>query len=71
MNVDVLNSQPWRFEPGDDVYVRGWAVGDAAKVVGTIQPTRSGWPHYLVVDYVGIEWQIAQIDLSSKPIPQM
>lgn len=70
MNTRILNQQPWRFHEGATVYVRGWPVDETAKVVATIQPTRSGWPHYLVVDSVGIEWQIAQVQLSGKPIPQ-
>lgn len=60
---------PWRFAPGDLVYVRGWPMYETAKVTAWIQ--NRAFPHYLVVDYVGIEWLIAQIDLSSKPIPQM
>jgi hypothetical protein len=70
MNTRILNQQRWRFHPGATVYVRAWPSDETAKVVGTIQPTRSGWPHYLVVDSVGIEWQIAQVELSSKPIPK-
>lgn len=69
MNTRILNEQPWRFDPGATVYVRGWPADETGKVVSGIQPTRSGWPHYLVIDYVGIEWQICQLDLSTKPIP--
>lgn len=66
MNTRLLNTQPWRFNPGDEVYVRGWPADEAAKVTAWIQ--NRALPHYLVVDAVGIEWQIAQLELSSKPI---
>jgi hypothetical protein len=68
MNTRVLNEQPWRFNPGRLVYVRGWPADERGKVTAWIQ--NRAFPHYLVVDSVGIEWQVAQIELSSKPIPQ-
>jgi hypothetical protein len=66
--VQLLKQQPWRFHEGATVYVRGWPVDETGRVVGTIQPTRSGFPHYLVVDGGGGEWRVPQIHLSSKPI---
>jgi hypothetical protein len=67
MNTRLLNYKPWRFEPGDLVYVRQWPTEEAAKVTACL--TGRAFPHYLVVDSVGIEWRVAQIELSSKPIP--
>lgn len=65
----LLASQPWRFHEGATVYVRGWPAEETGLVVGTVQPTRSGFPHYLIVDGGGLEWQLSQLYLSSKPIP--
>ena len=53
-----------RFKPGDEVYCRQWP--DAGKVTGVAGGL---FPSYWVVDPDGREWQIAQILLSSKPIP--
>ena len=53
-----------RFHPGDEVYCRQWP--DAGKVTGVAGGLV---PSYWVVDPDGREWQIAQILLSSKPIP--
>lgn len=55
------------FAPGARVYVRNWS-GEQSVVVTALALHR-GWPHYFVVDSNGDEWQIAQIELSSKPIP--
>ena len=68
MNARFLNSQPWRFEPGASVYVRGWPADETGRIICGVQPTSSGFPHYLVVDSGGMEWRIAQLHLSSKPI---
>lgn len=64
-----LNSQPWRFLPGDKVYVRGWAPS-ATGLVTCQRHQRSGrhFPHYLVVDEAGAEWRIPQLHLSARPI---
>ena len=62
-----MNTQAWRFNPGDVAYVRGWPSDETAKVTAWIQ--KHPFPHYLVVDSVGIEWKVAQVELSSKPIP--
>jgi hypothetical protein len=29
---------------------------------------RSGFPHYIVVDFHGVEWTVAQVQLSKLPI---
>lgn len=67
MNTRLLNSQPWRFQVGDTVYVRKWPADETGRVTGLIQSR--AFPHYLVVDSGGMEWQVAQVELSSKPIP--
>lgn len=64
--VNLLNYQPWRFEPGDHVYVRGWRQDETAVVL--CQLDAHSWPHYLVMDSEGIEWRISQLELSGKPI---
>lgn len=68
MNTRVLNAQPWRFIPGDHVYVAGWPRDETAVV--TAQQTVNRWrfPHYLIVDSVGIEWRMSQLHLSRSPI---
>ena len=68
MNTRLLNSQPWRFKLGALVYVWGWPAGETGRVVGYV--TELPFPHYLVVDHMGIEWQIAQVELSLRPLPQ-
>lgn len=71
MNTRSLNAQPWRFEPGDTVYVRntplvqGWPEGHTGKVVGTF--VANGCPHYRVVDGNGVSWDLAQIHLCRSP----
>lgn len=64
--VNFLNHQPWRFDPGDHVYVRQWPQDESAVVL--CQLDAHSWPHYLVMDSVGIEWRISQLELSSQPI---
>lgn len=64
--VYLLNHQPWRFEPGDYVYVRSWPQDERAVVL--CQLAAHSWPHYLVMDSVGIEWRVSQLELSSRPI---
>ena len=64
--MPILNN-PWRFEPGDVVYVRR-----QAQLTGTVLDycfVESQWPHYLVrCNVTGAEWRISQLELSSKPI---
>ena len=62
-----MNRSLFQFVPGDHVYVRGWSQDQTVIVTMTLQ--HCGFPHYLVVDDDGDEWQIAQIELSWKPIP--
>lgn len=62
----ILNNQPWRFEEGATVYVRGWPVDSAVKVIA--QRQSPGFPHYLAVDLDGNTWRLPQIHLSSIPI---
>jgi hypothetical protein len=82
MNPTLLKSQPWRFMPGDEVYVRSkeWAPTATGIVTGQIQPrscevttglgTRRGrtFPAYFVVDSDGHEWQVPQVMLSRQPV---
>jgi hypothetical protein len=80
MNTTLLNTQPWRFIPGDQVYVRGWDPTTPALITGQIQPqtcevttgigTRKGrtFPAYYVMDSDGHEWQVPQIALSRQPV---
>jgi hypothetical protein len=60
----TLTERRQRFHPGDEVYCRQWSK--AGKVTGTAGGL---FPSYWVVDPDGHEWKIAQILLSSKPIP--
>lgn len=66
MNIRLLNFQPWRFNPGAHVYVRGWPADTTGLV--TEQCRSTGFPHYLVVDGDGAEWCISQLQLSTRPI---
>lgn len=68
MNTRLLNSQPWRFKIGALVYVRGWPAGETARVVAYV--TELPFPHYLVMDSVGMEWQVCQLELSRRPLLQ-
>lgn len=67
MRTRELNAQPWRFKTGRQVYVRGWAQDQNVVITATVRSR--AFPHYLVVDGLGREWLIAQLHLSSKPIP--
>jgi hypothetical protein len=66
-SLQALKENPYRFRPGQKVYARGWPTEQPAIV--TTQLQHRGFPHYLLVDDDGHEWQIAQVELSSKPIP--
>jgi hypothetical protein len=71
MNIRLLNRQPWRFKPGAHVYVRGWAPDATGLVTDLLLAGTNDlgcFPHYLVVDEAGVEWQISQLQLSSRPI---
>lgn len=62
----LLNAQPWRFQPGDVAYVRGWSQDYATTVRKQLHGC--GVPHYLVEDHHGNQWKISQLELSSCPI---
>ena len=68
MNTRVLNAQPWRFIPGDQVYVAGWPGDETAVVTAQQTVNRYRFPHYPIVDSVGIEWRVAQLCLARSPI---
>jgi hypothetical protein len=63
--VRVLNAQPWRFSPGDHVYVRSWPQDQTVLITGRASHV---FPHYFVVDSEGHEWLIAQLEMSTTPI---
>lgn len=63
----MKKSDPWRFKPGQKVYVRGWPQDQPALIL--CQLMSYTFPHYFVADSEGAEWRIAQLELSSKPIP--
>jgi len=75
MNTRLLNAQPWRFVPGDTVYVRntalvqGWPEGHTGKVVGTFMA--NGCPHYYVLDGDGVSWDLPQMHLSRLPLQEL
>jgi hypothetical protein len=63
----TLAANPWRFATGDEVFIAGHPQF-AAKVTAAFGHGRSGWPHYVVVDYEGLEWTVPQQVLSRSPI---
>jgi hypothetical protein len=65
--VKLLKRQPWRFNAGEQVYVQGWEAGTTGLVVEQLHDGLA-FPHYMVVDPEGLEWDIAQLRLSSRPI---
>lgn len=67
MILEKLNDNPWRFEPGDVVYIAG---REPVKVTAAFGNGRLNWPHYLVVDHQMHEWTVPQQCLSSSPIAQ-
>jgi hypothetical protein len=60
-------ANPWRFSPGDHVYIAGHPQ-EPAILTGKVRRSRANWPHYFVVDADGHEWLVPQIHLSSSPI---
>jgi hypothetical protein len=64
--VHVLRAQPWRFMPGDRVFVRGWTQLQTGLILCQLESY--AWPHYIVADEDGGEWRISQLELSSLPI---
>ena len=64
----ILNASPWRFQPGDDVHVRGWSQDQTVRILCQAS-LPVVLPHYYVMDGNGNEWRIAQVELSRKAIP--
>lgn len=58
---------PWRYSPGDHVYVHGHPQ-EPAVITAAAGRGRFSWPHYFLVDSDGHEWCVPQIHLSSSPI---
>lgn len=50
----TLQQNPWRFAPGDHVFVAGHPQQPAV-VTAALGCGRAGWPHYFVVDDNGHE----------------
>jgi len=65
--IELLNRDPWRFAVGDVVYVAGHPQREAT-ITGAFGVGRTAWPHYLVQDYNGSEWQVPQQCLSRSVI---
>lgn len=60
---------PFRFETGDLAYVRNWPRDESARVISGFFPQGCPFPHYVLVDDVGIQWIVPQIQMSTKPLP--
>jgi hypothetical protein len=60
-------ANPWRFAPGDHVYIAGHPQ-EPAIITSRVRRSRANWPHYFVVDADGHEWLVPQIHLSSSLI---
>ena len=65
--IELLKRDPWRFAVGDVVYIAGHPQRGAT-ITGAFGVGRTAWPHYLVQDYNGSEWQVSQQCLSRTPI---
>lgn len=65
--IQMFSANPWRFQAGDSVWVRGWGQ-DPDQPGGTIVEQLVGmpFPHYLVRDLLGGHWRISQLELSGK-----
>jgi hypothetical protein len=68
MILEKLKDNPWRFAVGDEAYVAGWSPAVSVKITAAFGHGRSAWPHYVVVDYEGIECTVPQQCLSRTPI---
>lgn len=64
--TELLNIQPWRFQPQDFCWVRGWSQDYPVKI--TEQLHGCGVPHYAVEDHLGGKWRISQLELAGSPI---
>jgi hypothetical protein len=60
-------ANPWRFSPGDHVYIAG-RPQEPAIITSALGRGAADWPHYYLVDADGREWLVPQIHLSSSPI---
>jgi hypothetical protein len=69
MILEKLRDNPWRFRPGDDVYIAG-REQQPGKVTKAFGHGRLNWPHYLVVDHQGHEWTVPQQCLARSPVAQ-
>jgi hypothetical protein len=58
--------QPFRFNPGQFVYVYGWAQDFSVRIVRRSQNYL--WPVYEVEDINNERWDVSQLLLSTKPI---
>ena len=67
MILEKLRDNPWRFKPGDDVYIAG-REHQQVKVTLAFGHGPMSWPHYLVVDDQMQEWTVPQQCLSRSPI---
>lgn len=57
----------WRFTVGQTAFVRGWhSILQPGRILARL-PQLAPFPHYIVIDDEGFEWQVPQILLSSKP----
>tara|TARA_R110000772_G_C13112333_1_gene420874 strand:- start:437 stop:646 length:210 start_codon:yes stop_codon:yes gene_type:complete len=65
--LEVLKAYPWRFAPGDEVYIVGHEQ-QPAKVTAAFGHGRLNWPHYLVVDQLMHEWTVPQQCLAWSPV---
>ena len=67
MKLQELKSNPWRFKVGSRCYIAG-NPQEPARVTEAIRCGRFDWPHYVVMDYQGNTWTVAQVQLSRLPI---
>jgi hypothetical protein len=66
--TQLLNMQPWRFQPGAKVYARNWSEEQPLTVIEQLHGC--GVPHYRLLDAIGDYWRMSQLELSTKPIPK-
>jgi hypothetical protein len=65
---------PWRFSPGDTVYVRGWSQDYPVTIEAPAEFSeglrRVTVPHYHCRDHLGGTWLLSQLHLSGSPISE-
>lgn len=59
---------PWRFNPEQKVYVRGWQQEYPVTIVERMDPCEKLLPHYICQDHTGDFWILSQIELSTRPL---